>query len=137
MFRKWRKLWVTLFILLVSTLAVCLTLNQYSASRETSVQINGYRIDFVYGYDPEFIETCLQITRLDGKRANALCKIQHVTCPQLVIQHTDSRLYFLCSDQEISGSPFYSVPYLDTETMLLYNTNWDDIPIAIYSLNFQ
>jgi hypothetical protein len=137
MIKKHRVLMIMLLVLFVSIFGCCVAFNQYYASREASVQINGYRIDFMYSYDPEFIATYLKITQPGGKSAEVMQKIQHVECPRLAIQRTNSRLYFLCSDQVISGSPFYSVPYLDIETMLLYDSERDDTPTPIDSLDFR
>jgi|GEM_PF-6109032 len=137
MFKKHRKVWIALLIVIVAMFACCVYVGNYYTSREATVQVNGYRIDFEYGYDPEFVETFLRVTRSDGKSAEVIERIKTSECPSLTIQSVGSRLYFLCSNEVISGTAFYSVPYLDVESMLLYRGNREATPIPIDSLDFR
>jgi hypothetical protein len=137
MLKKRRTLLIALLIVIVGMFACCVYFENDYSSREASAQINGYRIDFVYSYDPEFISTELQITRADGKSAEVMRRIKTSECPYLTIQSVGSRLYFLCSNEIIPGTAFYAVPYLDIETMLLYSGNNDTTPTPIDSLEFR
>jgi hypothetical protein len=137
MLKKHRALLIALFVLFASMFACCIYLGNDITSRQAAVQVNGYRIDFKYGYDPEFVETFLRITRSDGKSAEVMRRIKTSECPYLTIQSVGSRLYFLCSNEIVSGTAFYAVPYLDIETMLLYSGNNDTTPTPIDSLEFR
>jgi hypothetical protein len=137
MIKKHRRLLLVLLILLASMFACYIAVVKDEASREAAVQVNGYRIDFEYGYDPEFVETFLRITQPDGKSAEVMRRIKTSECPYLTIQSVGSRLYFLCSNEIISGTAFYAVPYLDIETMLLYSGSNDTTPTPIDSLEFR
>jgi hypothetical protein len=133
MIKKHRTLLIVLLCLLAGAFACYIALVKDDASREASAQINGYRIDFVYSYDPEFVATELRITRPDGKSVFTPQRIKHVKCPSLTIQNIGSRLYFLCSDETLSAG----ANYLDTKTMLLYNGERDDTPTPIDSLDYR
>jgi hypothetical protein len=136
MIRKHRTLLIALLILLVGMFvgifACCATFIEYYANREASTQVNGYRIDFVYHFAMDRNLTQLKITRPDGESAETTWKVQD-NCTRLTIQHTGTKIYFLCLEDALSAE----TDYLDTETMLLYNGERDDAPTPVDSLDYH
>lgn len=132
MIKKHRTLMISLLIPFVSIFGCCVAFNQYYASREASVQINEYRIDFVYQFAMDRNVTQLKITRPDGTSAETMWKVQG-NCTRLTIQRIGTKIYFLC----LEDTPSAETDYLDTETMLLYDGERDETPTSIDSLDFR
>lgn len=133
MFKKHRTLLIALLIVIVGMFACCIYLENYYTSRVASAQVNGYRIDFKYDWDMEFVKTILKITRPDGKSVETMWRMQWYDCSKLAILQIDARMYFACSGDIISAE----TQYLDTKTMLLYDHEGDDTPTPIDSLDFR
>ncbi len=136
MLKKHRTLFITLLIgfvgMLASLFACGVYFGNYYSSREASVQINGYRIDFVYHFAMDRNLTQLKITRPDRKSAETMWKVQG-NCTRLTIQHIGTKIYFLCLEDALSAK----TDYLDAQTMQLYDGERDDTPTPIDSLGFH